>query len=228
MKRLLIILLFYSNFTFSQNEQQQTLVKEYNKQKTWLINLLDISYLNKFIIENNGNIKESIHEYELRIRRLFINYKIENYEEINNKINGACAYYDYRITHLPNYYPGPTGAIHEFTHQMTDGDFNITPYAKLLYQKAFDSTKAINPILINKRTYLQYSSDPTELDARKKQLEFEMERLGIKKYKDKFKLKHYKIILKYIKKGLFVNQGAIDFIKLIKPNYIIQIMNTIA
>jgi hypothetical protein len=54
-----------------------------------------------------------------------------------------------------------------------------------------------------------------------------MERLGIKKYGEKFTMEHYEKLLKLKKEGkLFDN--SIEFLDRIKPEFIEQVMNTIA
>ena len=73
----------------------------------------------------------------------------------------------------------------------------------------------------------EYLSKPTELDARKKVLEMEMESLGIKKYEEEFTDGHYKKLIKLNKEGKLSND-AHDFLRVIKPEYIKQIMNSIA
>jgi hypothetical protein len=141
--------------------------------------------------------------------------------------------------------------IHEFTHQSTDGNEKMSQYAKDLYQKAFTGdnlspTEKQRQDMFNfeekQRTedpddfsnkyssgfdFLKYYSAPTELDARKKVTESFMEQQGIKKYEETFTKEHYQKLLDLQKQGKLPD-NADQFIRLIKPEYIEQIMNTIA
>jgi len=218
MKKLIIIVsvLFISSITVAETNFQQ----EYFKQKSWYSSTMsEFSYLEKLIVEK-GDVKDAIIEYCDRIRRLNTVFVIESYDSISGKIPGAVAYYDYNCIHFPNFYNTTIG-IHEFEHQITVGNFYMSEYAKNLYRQAFDSS-------VVRKDFLERNSNPTEIDANKKQVEFEMERLGIKKYSEKFTSLHYNKLMYCLSKGLFTNQGAIDFLKVIKAKYFCQIFNTIA
>ena len=75
----------------------------------------------------------------------------------------------------------------------------------------------------------KYFSHPLEMLERKKTLDREMEKLGIKKYGEEFTEKHYEKVLDAYKKGLF-SKDAIEFIKIIKqdPSAYKKILNEIA
>jgi hypothetical protein len=79
--------------------------------------------------------------------------------------------------------------------------------------------------LYNRYTYLEYYGDPTELDARKKAMEYEMEVLGIKKYGERFSQRHLEELREKFKD---LSHNSREFLELINPKYFIRIMNTIA
>jgi len=240
MKRIFYILFVLINLNcFSQeigntglcatSNEYKNISVDYGKQKAWMVTVISsYEYLIRLVGEFNGDIRGAIIEYCTRTLRIKTKYIIDDGGEINKKITGAGAYYDFTSVHLPTHYGGATMGIHEFEHQVTIGDFYMTDYAKNLYRMAFDSSKVNDKTRMFNRTQLNYYSDPIELDAQKKQLEYEMERLGIKTYGESFTKRHYKMLLYCLSKGLFTNQGATDFMLRIKPEYIYKIMNTIA
>lgn len=219
---LLITLFAFSSFT----NPNDVFRAQYDKQKAWHSSkLADIEYLNRLCIEFK-DVRVAINEYTSRMKRLNTKYIVESIDSIDFKIKGAVSYYDYTNIHFPNFYSTTIG-IHEFQHLLTYGNFYMSDYAKDLYRVAFDSSKVGNST-IGAQTFLSRNSQPTEMDANRVQLSFEMERLGIKKYNEKFTLEHYKKLLYCLSKGLFTNQGAVDFLIVVKPRYVCQIFNTIA
>lgn len=226
MKKLLPLLLFVSTNLMSNDINCR---EEYDKQKQWMIStIFSFKYLERMVIEYDNDIQGAISEMISRSQRLNKSYIFKPKDEIENHTKGGNAYYDFQNTFLPSVYEGPTIGIHEFEHQITYGDFYLSDYAKNLYKSAFDSSSVSNFMILKNRTSINYYSDPTELDAEKKQLEFELDRLGIKKYEEEFTMVHYKKILYGITRGLFISGGAVSFIKHIKHSCIIKIMNTIA
>ena len=111
----------------------------------------------------------------------------------------------------------PTLAIHEGQHLITDADDGMSDLAKQIYKEAYI------PSGNNKDD--EYFGRPTELDARKKALDFDMEKFGIKKYEEKFTPKHHKELLKIKKK---LSSDSNEFLDKIKPESIQKIFNTIA
>jgi hypothetical protein len=102
----------------------------------------------------------------------------------------------------------------------------MSEYAKNLYSKAYDSTKVENTMLDNRRMR-EYMGDPTEIDARKKELEHELERLGVKKYGERFTQEHYNKAWELMNKGKLSYQAS-RFLQIIKAEYIGEIMNNVA
>jgi len=209
--------------------------KNYDQQKKWLReNIQSKEYLDRLTIELGGNEKEARIEQNNRLQRLENDYIFNTTEEIHKKHPGAFAFFDGDTTHFPydNYIDldiNKTIGTHEFEHEITIGNSRISKYAKDLYKKAFNAKKTTDKIVADGRTEKAYYGEATELDARKKQLEKELESLLIKRYGEKFTKEHYKIILKLIKENEFnFGTDSRKFIELIKPEYIEKIMNTIA
>jgi len=73
----------------------------------------------------------------------------------------------------------------------------------------------------------KYFSNISEMYARKKNLEMEMETLGIKKYGQKFTPEHI-VILNEFKKQNKLSDSAKHFLEIIKPEYLEIIFNEIA
>jgi hypothetical protein len=119
--------------------------------------------------------------------------------------------------------------IHEGTHQSTDAENGMSDYAKKLYQEAYVPAKykTKQEAFTDAMTPGGYFNNPSELDARKKVLEYDMDRLGIKKYGEKFTEEHYKKLLELSNEGK-LSDNSVQFLERIKHEYFAQIMNTIA
>jgi hypothetical protein len=120
---------------------------------------------------------------------------------------------------------GATAKVHEGQHTATSGDINMTNTAKDMYKNSFvgdgNTPYASNP------KYEGYLKEYTERDARKKQLQYEAEQMGIVKYTDHFTQEDYQKIMDAYNQGKFT-YGARQFIETTKPEYFIKIMNSVA
>jgi hypothetical protein len=256
MKRILFILLFFPYSSFSQeedfiisslieqNKQKDTTItdklvtvyQKNDKQKKWLISkLYDSVYRKRLTIELDSNNEAVNDELWKRQNNIKYNYVITK----NIPIKGASAYFD-TLAHLPEYNIG-SSAVHEFTHQITTNGIYITNYAKNLYKKAIDTMKLSTVMLVEPRFFVKDSilyktkgiterelySDVAELDAIKKQLEYTLEIMKIKKYDETFTLEHYKILLKLFNNPI-KNKNISMFVKIIDPKLFLVIMNNIA
>lgn len=208
--------------------------KQFDNQKSALKKQIESNdYLNRLTIEFNGDKSEAEKEQQRRINSLRTDYLLEDLEEIQKKVKNAIGFYDYSRSHLPivnkkGIENDTRVGTHEFAHQITGGKFFMSEYAIDLYKKAFDSTKTSKEkILRDNINEEEYLGNPTELDARKKVLEMDMEKLGIKNYGEEFTDEHYKKLIKLKKEGKLSND-AYDFLRVIKPEYIKKIMNSIA
>jgi hypothetical protein len=198
----------------------------FDEQKKWLQEKIKSKeYLARLTKEFGGDETKARAEQKSRLDELDKDYVLESSEKIEDDVPGAAAYYDYDKTHLPhNGYDLENTAVHEYQHQSTRGNMSMSDYAKDLYKKGFDPTKTTKEIVVNGRTGEEYFGTPTEMDARKKELELDMERFNIKKYGEKFTPKHLESLLKLQKKGIISN----EFLEMTKPEYLLKIMNTIA
>jgi len=118
--------------------------------------------------------------------------------------------------------------IHEFAHDITYGGEGMTKKAKDLYTNSFniDGAKEYLGKYATGENIIYYMG-PTELDARKKVLEYDLDKLGIKKYEEEFTEDHYKKALELMKDGK-LSRNSEEFIKMTKPEFFLQIMNEIA
>lgn len=119
--------------------------------------------------------------------------------------------------------------VHELQHYITRGNEGLSQIAKDLYKEAFDSSyyysKATS--ILHGRTVNEYLSDPTELDARRKEFERQFEQLTDWKYGQPFTSEHIKQAKQLLNEGK-LGHGAVEFLNVIKPEYLERIMNTLA
>lgn len=109
---------------------------------------------------------------------------------------------------------------HEVFHASTKADKGISDKAKKIMNesyKEFDNNKVNNSYFIM----------PTERLARKQEVDFELERLGIKKYGERATRDHYDKLMEHAKRG-DLSREAYDFLKTTKPEYFEKIFNEIA
>ncbi|MFZ2881682.1 MAG: hypothetical protein WA019_01260 [Candidatus Moraniibacteriota bacterium] len=204
-------------------------------------------YLNKLRIELDGNLKEARRAQKRRIiylncikvsfldngeiKREFIRgnlnqskwmpewlaLEIELFKS-NFEVGGFYNIDKHKIT-LPVDRKDDVAGIHEFFHASTRGDYDVSDSAKEILSNAYKRTG-------NEKTDA-YLSTITEMLVRKQKLDLEMERLGIKKYGEKFTKEHYEKIVEHYKKGDF-SFDVNDFIETTKPEYFEKIFNEIA
>lgn len=120
---------------------------------------------------------------------------------------------------------GATAKVHEGQHTATSGNINMTTTAKDLYEESFVGSGK-TPYAANPQ-YENYLKKYTERDARKKQLQYEAEQMGIVKYTDHFTQEDYQKVMDAYNQGKFT-YGARQFIETTKPEYFVKIMNAVA
>ena len=121
-------------------------------------------------------------------------------------------------------------AIHEYAHKITKGNKFISSKAIALFGQAFDSLTAVSRFCYKEEDTLKilsYYSDPTEMYARKKVFEHDLENLGVKKYGEKFTEKHYNKVIKLFNENK-LSRGSREFVLSIKLSMMIRVMNEIA
>lgn len=108
-------------------------------------------------------------------------------------------------------------------HTVTDGEQKLSEYAKKLYHaSALENWGAIVAAKL-----APVFADPAEIDARKRQLEYDLDQNGVWKYGEKFTPEHFQKAQTLEKAGK-LSHGAADIIKYLKPEKLAEIINTIA
>ena len=123
---------------------------------------------------------------------------------------------------LPNGREFQNTAVHEIAHSIVDKTEDISDLAKKIYRDAFrEDYKHPNP------EYIKYLKNINELDAMRVSFEYEIEKLGIWKYGERFTQEHYKTIEKYYREKR-LSLGAERFFEIIKPEKMLEMINTLA
>lgn len=229
----------------SRGEDRHTerieLVKSIKDEFSNHINSRD--YLNKLTGEFNGDSDRAKKEQSERLKRvqkvkIDANSDTKTWtEELKN--SKATGYYDaqeekiYIDKSLPNYLFSDR-LRHEISHASTIGRIDMSEKAKEKMSSAYQSPNKseFDESLGEKTSYGlkdEYLSSPEEMLARKQQLDIEMEKLGIKKYGEKFTQEHYEKMMKAYQDGIFSDDANI-FIEIIKkdPDTFKDILNNIA
>jgi hypothetical protein len=122
-------------------------------------------------------------------------------------------------------------ALHEYAHKVTEANRNLSPKAIKLFSEAFDTLSvAANFKIKNNQDSLEifnYFSDPTEMYVRKKVFEYDLERLGVKKYGELFTKEHLLKAAVLRRNGKLSNDSQ-EFLIIIRPEMLIKVMNEIA
>ncbi|OGE79412.1 MAG: hypothetical protein A2751_05250 [Candidatus Doudnabacteria bacterium RIFCSPHIGHO2_01_FULL_46_14] len=111
-------------------------------------------------------------------------------------------------------------AVHELEHAITDSILNMSDYAKKLYGGAY-----AGPDRNTRRG--EYLSNPTEMDARKRVFEHDLEKNGVWKYGETFTDEHYKKAIE-LYNARKLSPSAEEFLEIVRPSSISTIINTIA
>lgn len=121
-----------------------------------------------------------------------------------------------------------SSTVHELEHAATLGDKYLSSKARQLYLESFTPGIYENStMVVNGQSYGEYLKNLTERDARKRQLEYEAEKMGIMKIGQVVTEKEYKKIMDVYNSGKFT-YGARQFIETTKPEYFLRIMNEVA
>ncbi|MCX6755598.1 MAG: hypothetical protein NT068_03650 [Candidatus Nomurabacteria bacterium] len=222
------------------NQKITKLRTKYDVPKDWLIYdvIPDSAYFKRLNIEEDDNKENTRDEIWRRQNELEYDYVMDTPENITKDLPGAVSYYD-SVVHLPDTIVSETTMLHEYIHQIVRGGKDITEYATKLYRKAFDSTKVSSDTLFfkNKKgvwvktsfTERSYYGNPVEIYAFQKEFHFLYCKLTGKSYGDGFTECDYDKAMEMLKKGVFDNEKNIMiFLKIIKHEYFIKIINTIA
>ena len=238
------LLEYQNNYKKIQENPSEELYKEllndfkeayerYDKQQTWLRDIVSSpaykSRMEKEIGDSNAGdflLKKRLERIDDKDYNLIEGYEVEG---------GAGGHFllDKDLVELPTQtIEDPTSALHEFTHDMTEGDYWISRKARELYTESFTDKNFTESERRTEDEYLMqydqsYFNRTTERDARKKQLEYDLEKFGIKKYGEEFNDSHYEKILELQKAGK-LSHGADQFVRMTEPEFFKKIMNEIA
>jgi len=121
-------------------------------------------------------------------------------------------------------------ALHEYAHKVTNANKLLTSKEIALFSEAFDSSSVAKNLFLEGSNgdvlyNISYYSNPTEMYAEKKGFEYELEKFGIKKYGEKFTMKHYEEVIKNLNKFSDPSKG---FIFSVKKEMFERVMNEIA
>lgn len=207
-----------------------------DQEKTWLINYMESpGYLKKALKE--GLTKKDVEDRIARLKKTPIfehdKEKLKDGEwGERQSIIDHDTQEELSIINIAKKNPSrlvKSIKVHEAQHAATLGNEFISQKAKELYDESFKGGRYSNGDAPNNnyKNYEEYLRETTERDARKRQLEYEAEQLGILQVGQQITKKDYKQILRAYKKGQFT-EGARQFIETTKPEYFLRIMNEIA
>ena len=129
-----------------------------------------------------------------------------------------------------------TNAMHEWWHIATLGNHGMTEVAKAVYDSAWVGDKKFNAIKFSQQGEMAgiasqeeaaYYHNFTEMDARKKVLEVEMEKFGIKKISEPMTHEHYRKLIKLVQDGV-LDSDSMQIILTTTEDGLIRAMNSVA
>jgi hypothetical protein len=216
-------------------EEYNSIIKEYDQIFDKLLNhIASEDYLNKIVKEFDCSLEAGKKIQESRIDNLKLGkYSLHETANIfrweeDDKTgeifpNSAKAYLKYNDKDKEEV------ATHELAgHKATFGEYGMSKEAKGLFKEAVISEKDFLSTHSYQEQRYKYLSDLTEIYARKKVLDLEMEKLNIKKYGEPFiKDKHLPVLMK-LRDEKKLSDSALEFLEVIKPEYFEKIFNEIA
>lgn len=189
-------------------------------------------YLAKLSKEMHLSEDEALIHQTARLRNVE-KTKVQFLRTINLLAQHAAGYFnkDYALITLPHdsYLEDPEmldffkeTVRHELWHAATNSDQGIDGFAEMALYNAYQSGSD------NKQSRDDsYYRSPTELLVRKKNLDRELEQLGIKKYGEKFSDQHYLKLLDLMYQGK-LSDDTREFLEHIKSSKLAQVMNDLA
>lgn len=229
----------------------QKIISYYDIGRQWVLdNLKDPIYIKRFKQENKESFPDmsttELEEYikkEISLRekqasddKFLISKDIES--SSRDKGRNLEAFYnpDNDKVYLPvndnDSLRAINNIIHEYSHKITKANEFLSKKAIKLFLEAFSDSSTISHFRFTTdigdiSKIINYFSNPTEIYARKKVFEYDLERLGVKKYEEKFTMEHYKKVLELQSEDK-LSKGSNEFINIIKPQMIEKVMNEIA
>lgn len=177
-------------------------------------------YLSKLVLEFNGDVERAKNVQKQRLENM--NSVKTHFLPSGLVRNKTVAFYegDMHAVVLPEEKDSDSNISnrHEYFHASTRADLGISKKTKEILKNSYE------PL----RTKMdKYYSDCSEMLVRKQGLDLEMEKLGIKKYGEKFTQDHYKKLLGFYKKRK-LSEDSRQFMETVKPEYFEKIFNEVA
>jgi len=192
--------------------------KDFDEQKEWLKNNISSDEYKKRLVEFEKLDKS---EQDKRLKNIESDYVLSRNSSFDTKTKKV----EVEVS------SDQPKMIHEGTHQSVNGEENMSSYSKDLYKKAYrKNNQTFEESVYDSLNTVKgdsYYGNPSELNSRKKVLEYDMDRLGVKKYGEKFTMEHYWKLIKLAIEGK-LSDNSVEFLKRIDSKFIEQIMNTIA
>jgi hypothetical protein len=191
-------------------------------------------YLDKLPKEMNISKGAAAEHQKIRVINIRnLSYEFKKGDQIFMDSGGGCAYYLSSTNKI----------VLPFDRDLTDSGANKFFYETILHEILHESTqyekgmsyKSIETLEKSFKTKYkdepkeerEYYNDAGELIVRKQILDLEMEKLGLKKYGEKFTNEHYKKLL-ILKEENKLSSDALDFISHIKPEDFPKVINDLA
>ena len=195
------------------------------------------AYLKRLSLEFGGDMERAKQEQQRRIRNLeTVEIHLKSLEDVNRErqelqglskddlVGGFYNFETHRLLVADDYFDYENIARHEINHAITKAPLEITDSAWSLLKKAYQKQGLFGIFSAKDDGYYGY---PAEMMARKKSLDRDLEKLGIKKYEGEFTSEHQKKLQEAYEKGQ-LSQDSVDFIKRLKEGYLKKILNEIA
>ncbi len=226
-----------------QSNLKEALVSEYidTAKMEVLEYICSPEYLRK-LIEKEGMTVEQANEMQMKRFESVINvdYSIENEYGGNSTVSVEDSLVNMRLNAYDVAHYPKTNPHHEFVHVALRGDKNITEFERKVYEAAGISKEEYSQItnspvgVVNEIKFDQWTGgmpktlvSPAELAPRKLVLEFEMERLGIKKRFEEMTHEHYLQVVELVRSGKLKHNSA-QIILTTTEKGLLSIMNSLA
>ena len=211
-------------------EEVDDAYRKYDKQHGWLAGIVHSQAYGDKAMKNEG-----LNEEEVKHRRRAILDDItlsDQFHPLPARVQGKLDDDDNSVVRFGSMPPDVQAhedaekyqdtplIIHEKEHIVTRGNYLISQKAKTLYENAFQADSS-------NRFFSEYISSPTELDARKRSFEYDIEKYGVWKYGEVFTEEHLSKALELRNAGKLSGDSR-EFLKFLKHEKIPEIMNTIA
>lgn len=219
-----------------KNLNIDTVVSFIDSSRTWLLNnIASKEYLKKLVEGEGLSMKDAVRLQTERFSRVFnMPYEINpDWKDVSRyRHNEDHEYIEFDAYDVARY--PVTNALHEFEHSATDAHLLISEKAKELYASAYVGDKEFWRIVNMPVAELaqlvpdpESFNNPSEMDARKKVLEYDMEKLGVKKPGEIMTREHYVKLMELFKQKR-LDHNSMQIILLTTEEGLIRILNEVA